>query len=98
MGVTFDIKTETSPEALERYGTLGVQARLFFINLIIWIATLSLGIGIFNLIPIGPLDGGRMFHLIATRYLPKRGHIITRVTSLLLLCLIIGNLAAGWIR
>jgi len=97
MGVNFDVKTSPNPAALERYGAFGVQARLFFINLIIWIFTLSLGIGVFNLIPIGPIDGGRMLHLVATRWLPKRGHFLWKWTSVILLGLIVANLAAGWI-
>jgi membrane-associated protease RseP (regulator of RpoE activity) len=31
-------------------------------NLFEWIATLSMGIGLANLLPLGPVDGGRMLH------------------------------------
>jgi len=31
-------------------------------NLLEWVATLSLGIGLANLLPLGPVDGGRMLH------------------------------------
>ena len=34
----------------------------FLINLLEWVATLSLGIGLANLLPLGPVDGGRMLH------------------------------------
>jgi membrane-associated protease RseP (regulator of RpoE activity) len=34
-------------------------------NLFEWVATLSLGIGLANLLPLGPVDGGRMLHKAA---------------------------------
>jgi len=33
---------------------------LWFKDLIFWLALLSLGVGLFNLVPLGPIDGGRM--------------------------------------
>jgi membrane-associated protease RseP (regulator of RpoE activity) len=33
-----------------------------FTTLLEWVATLSLGIGLANLLPLGPVDGGRMLH------------------------------------
>jgi len=39
----------------------GTYYLLYFLkNLLIWIEILSLGIGLANLLPIGPVDGGRM--------------------------------------
>jgi membrane-associated protease RseP (regulator of RpoE activity) len=35
----------------------------FFINLLEWVFMLSLGIGLANLMPLGPVDGGRMLHI-----------------------------------
>jgi membrane-associated protease RseP (regulator of RpoE activity) len=34
-------------------------------NLLEWVATLSMGIGLANLLPLGPVDGGRMLHKAA---------------------------------
>ncbi len=36
-------------------------------GLLMWIAVLSLGIGVANMIPVGPLDGGKMLHLALTK-------------------------------
>jgi membrane-associated protease RseP (regulator of RpoE activity) len=36
-----------------------------FTTLLEWVATLSLGIGLANLLPLGPVDGGRMLHKAA---------------------------------
>ena len=44
----------------------GIYNILFvLVNLLEWIATLSLGIGLANLLPLGPVDGGRMLHKAA---------------------------------
>jgi hypothetical protein len=44
----------------------GIYDILFVIaNLFEWIATLSLGIGLANLLPLGPVDGGRMLNKAA---------------------------------
>jgi len=96
MGVHLGLKTEPNPAAIERYGTLGTQVRVFSLSLIFWLFMLSLGIGIFNLIPIGPIDGGRMLRLVATKWWPSRGNAIWTWTSMLLLGLVILNLLAGW--
>ena len=32
---------------------------------------LNLGIGLFNLVPLGPVDGGRMVHDVLSKYLRK---------------------------
>jgi membrane-associated protease RseP (regulator of RpoE activity) len=46
--------------------TFGFKASYYFLyvlsNLLEWVATLSLGIGLANLLPLGPVDGGRMLH------------------------------------
>jgi len=44
----------------------GIYYALFVLaNLFEWIATLSLGIGLANLLPLGPVDGGRMLNKAA---------------------------------
>ncbi|MBI5065571.1 site-2 protease family protein [Candidatus Woesearchaeota archaeon] len=43
----------------------------WFIGLFLILYLLNLGIGLFNLLPLGPLDGGRMLHAILHNYLPE---------------------------
>ncbi len=43
----------------------------WFIGLFLILYLLNLGIGLFNLLPLGPLDGGRMLHAILITYLPQ---------------------------
>src|SRR3989344_3831108 len=54
----------------EKYGVLGNifswVALLFF-----WIFAANLGVGLFNLLPMGPLDGGKMFYLLCLNLFKK---------------------------
>lgn len=41
-------------------------------ELIFWIFALNLGVGAFNLLPLGPLDGGRMMHVLLCNYFSNK--------------------------
>ncbi|MBI2565176.1 site-2 protease family protein [Candidatus Woesearchaeota archaeon] len=46
---------------------------IFWISdLFYWLGILNLGVGLFNLLPIGPLDGGRMFHTTLQKIFPHK--------------------------
>lgn len=58
--------------------------------LILWIFLVHLGVGLFNLLPLGPLDGGRMFYSAALFFFKdktraKRALVATTIVSLLLI-------------
>ena len=59
------------------------------LGLIGWIFIISVGIGIVNLLPVGPLDGGRMFLLVLEkRFKKKVAHKIwVNTAKILLVCL-----------
>ncbi len=61
------------------------------LGLIGWIFVISLGIGIVNLLPLGPMDGGRMYLLVLERYFDKGKvkKIASVTTFVLIFCLII---------
>lgn len=63
----------------------------FFSSTFFWVFNLSLGLGLANLLPLGPVDGGRMFHLASEHYFgKKRGRtILYRVSVIVLAVLII---------
>jgi len=44
---------------------------MWLLELLVFLYILNLGIGIFNLVPIGPLDGGRMVQLALYKMLGK---------------------------
>lgn len=58
-----------------------------------WVFLLNLGVGVFNLFPLKPLDGGLMFEEIANHFFKKKnGRIITNVVSIFVLILVLFNL------
>ncbi len=78
----------------EKYGLLGNVfswvALLFF-----WIFATNLGVGLFNLLPMGPLDGGKMFYLLCLNIF-KKEDVAKKVwiaVSLFCLLLIVISLA-----
>jgi membrane-associated protease RseP (regulator of RpoE activity) len=56
-----------------------------------WVGLLNLLVGLTNLLPIIPLDGGRMFALLMERAAPKRHKNITTIIYLMLLVLVFIN-------
>ena len=65
----------------------------WFNMLFFWIWVISLGIGLFNLLPLGPIDGGRMFYVAMLNFFEKKKAMkIFKGISLLCLTLILVNL------
>ncbi|HSU72228.1 MAG TPA: site-2 protease family protein [Candidatus Binatia bacterium] len=98
IGITFDLQTAPAPAAIARYGATGVSVISFLMSLIVWIFILSLGIGLFNLIPLGPIDGGRMFKLAAEKIIGTRGTQLWKLVSYAILGMIFINLFIGFFR
>ncbi len=70
MGASLSQSSRIKPGIKESYGMLP--------GFIVWITgllrfmfLLNIGIGLFNLVPIGPLDGGRMLHAVLMKYVEK---------------------------
>nr|MCK4930046.1 site-2 protease family protein [Nanoarchaeota archaeon] len=68
-----------------------IKIFLWFLGLFSWIFMLSLGLGLANLLPIGPVDGGRMLHVSLTRTLgKKKGTLIwTKITMIMIIIIAI---------
>lgn len=62
--------------------------------LIMWLFVVNLGIGLFNLLPLGPVDGGRMFQVAALKIMKnkKKAMKIWNIMSKFCLLLIFFNL------
>jgi len=68
---------------------------LHILNLFRAIFIVTLGVGLANLLPIYPLDGGKFFHDIVANYMnPKSAKRITLGISVLLAFVIVFNIAA----
>ena len=70
------------------------ESCLWLRELFFWLYAISLGIGLFNLLPLGPLDGGKMFILVINKYIKseKIGKYIIKTINWFLLILIMVNL------
>mgnify|MGYP001418619476 CR=1 FL=1 len=60
LGVLVSDHTIINPAFEAKYGEFTAKAILWFMGLLFWMYALNLGIGLFNLVPIPILDGGRM--------------------------------------
>ncbi len=99
IGIGFDTETAYDQNAIARYGTAGVAILYFLVSLAIWIFILSLGIGLFNLVPLGPIDGGRMLKLILEKITDDaHGIRIWKGVSVAVLGMILVNLVIGFVR
>lgn len=95
-------RTHSEPNAgfEEKYGAWLPPALQWFAGLLFWLFMLNVGIGLFNLLPIGPLDGGRMFHLACLRLFRKKATAM-RVwgwTSFFFVAIILVNILVGVVR
>ncbi|MBI2107203.1 site-2 protease family protein [Candidatus Woesearchaeota archaeon] len=88
------LSVEYSAEAVDRYGKIPLDFIFWLRQLFFWIWVISLGVGLFNLLPLGPVDGGRMFVLGMMTFVSKEKAMKAwkAVTFFLLLILIINLL------
>ncbi len=63
LGVYLEQNFEIKESAMQRYGTFIPEALIWLSGLFFWMYVLNLGIGLFNLVPLGPVDGGRILQL-----------------------------------
>ena len=88
-------KQKLKQESIDKYGDFFPKFFSWFSLLTLWLAVVSVGIGLFNLLPLGPIDGGRMFltgMLVVTKGNKERSKRIWSFFSLLCLILIFVNL------
>ncbi|MCF7799153.1 site-2 protease family protein [Candidatus Woesearchaeota archaeon] len=72
---------------------------MFLRQFFFWMFVLSLGLGAFNLLPLGPVDGGRMIQLVLLRTVgEKKGHKIWVKLALMLVVIILFLLFVPIIR
>lgn len=73
-------------------------AMFTLIEIFQWIFTLNLGIGLFNLLPIKPLDGGHMLEILLTYKLSEsQAKPIVNALSVVLAMIIIFSLVVGFL-
>ncbi|MBI3190392.1 site-2 protease family protein [archaeon] len=99
----YTVMLENHPESSGAYLGVAVMAQSVSYNgeslysyvmvstLLMWIYIFSLGIGIVNMLPIKPLDGGLLFEEIVGKF-TKHGKNIVRAVSIIMLIILLFNL------
>ncbi len=99
LGVNVRSFVEPKESFVAKYGILLPKFLKWFAGLIFWLFMLNIGIGLFNLLPIGPLDGGRMFQLVCFKFFKKPTALkVWAFTSVFFIALIISNMLLGFFR
>ena len=77
----FGIDTKIKENIALKYGTF-IPKTIAWTNLLIfWLFAVNIGVGLFNLLPLGPIDGGRMFYT-ALFYFTDNPNKVKKVWSL----------------
>jgi len=99
LGAYLEQSTSINADVKVKYGEMLPNTIIWTYGLFIILFILNLGIGLFNLVPIGPLDGGRMLQLVLDKFFGKeKGNKAWYVISMFFMILILVNLIVGFIK
>ncbi|MBS3114322.1 site-2 protease family protein [Candidatus Woesearchaeota archaeon] len=99
LGAYLEQSTKIKDNIKTSYGEFLPKALIWIYGLFVILFVLNLGIGLFNLVPIGPLDGGRMLQLVLHRIFDKKnGNKVWYYIGMFFLILILINITAGFVR
>lgn len=90
LGITVSsLETDVKADISERYGNFIPMAFLWLSELFFWLYAISLGVGLFNLLPLGPVDGGRMFSAGISYFIKDKKLVNKLFTFVSLFCLLL---------
>lgn len=93
LGVYVQQKTKIKEDFKKKYGEITPSILIWLSGLLYWLYILNLGIGLFNLVPLGPIDGGRMLQVTLYKFFKKnKADNIWKNISFFFLFLIILNI------
>jgi len=99
LGAYLEQSAEIKENVKNVYGEFLPDALLWTYGLFVILFILNMGIGLFNLAPIGPLDGGRMLQLAMHKIFgTERGNKYWIYVGIFFLALILVNIAAGFVK
>jgi len=99
LGVYVQQNTEIKESIKQTYGKFLPLTIIWVVGLLRILIILNLGIGLFNLVPIGPLDGGRMLQLVLHRFFDKeKGDKIWKFIGIFFFTLVFINIAFSFIK
>ena len=90
LGIVVSAKNvSVKKEIIDKYGNFIPLLLDWFAKLFFWLYAINLGVGLFNLLPLGPVDGGRMFNT-GMEYFTKNKKLIKKIyTIVTLFCLLL---------
>jgi len=99
LGAYLEQSTKIKDNVKSSYGEFLPKSLIWVYGLFVILFILNLGIGLFNLVPIGPLDGGRMLQLVLHRLFDReKGDKYWHYIGMFFLILIFINIAAGFVK
>ena len=99
LGVYVEQSTKIKDDIKRTYGNFIPSSAIWIAGLLQILIVLNLGIGLFNLVPIGPLDGGRMLQLVLHRIFDReKGDKIWKYVGVFFLTLVFVNIAFSFVR
>ncbi len=70
----------------------------WLVGLVFWLFVLNLGVGLFNLIPLGPIDGGRMLHTTLEHFVHhKHAKRVWHTISVVMLVILASTIISAFI-
>lgn len=98
IGAYLEQSTKINDDIAKKYGEFLPNALIWVYGLFVILFILNFGIGLFNLVPIGPLDGGRMLQLVLHKVFDKeKGNRIFYYIGMFFLVIIFFNIISGFV-
>ena len=97
LGISSKQYVEPNPGFVEKYGSFVPAAIEWIAGFLSWLFVLNIGIGLFNLLPLGPIDGGRMVKAVFMKINKKKGYLAWKYLSLFFFVLVLFNVIAGFL-
>ncbi len=99
LGIFSRQHAEVTENFKNKYGEWSVPIILWIFGLVYWLFLLSIGIGLFNLLPIGPIDGGRMLQVAMQKLFKQpNGQRAWKFVSMMFFLLVMINVIAGFLK
>ena len=99
LGVFVKQSTKIKPGFEQKYGKFTANGIIWIIGLLYWLYLLNIGIGLFNLVPLGPIDGGLMIKEVLKKWFNKKTakKIFSFISSAFLIMILI-SILHGFVR
>jgi len=97
LGISTKQYVKPNQNFVAKYGSFVPAAIEWISGFLYWLFVLNLGIGLFNLLPLGPIDGGRMVKAVFMKLNKKKGYLAWKYLSLFFFVLVLFNVIAGFL-